>query len=188
MTTTTVIGLSGSLRQGSYNSALLRAMAELTPPELTIDIQSIRGIPLYDGDVEKSDGIPAVVEDLKDRIARADGLLLVSPEYNNGIPGVFKNAIDWLTRPPKDIARVFADKPVGLAGVTPGRGGTRIGQTAWLPIFRTLGMRPFWGNSLYLAGATNLFDDQLHLTDDKIRDLVKSYLGGFSTFVAGQHR
>ena len=69
-------------------------------------------------------GIPAVVSDLKDRIAVCDGLLLVTPEYNNSIPGVFKNAIDWLTRPASDIARVFNNRPVGLIGATPGRGGT----------------------------------------------------------------
>lgn len=186
MSDTTIIGLAGSTRERSYNGALLRAMQALAPAELTVDIQSIRGIPLYDGDVEASDGVPAVVEELKARIARADGLLLVTPEYNNGIPGVFKNAIDWLTRPPKDIGRVFGDKPVGLAGITPGRGGTRFAQTAWLPVFRTLGMRPFFGGSLYLAGAGDLFDDDLDLIDDKVRELVKRYVAGLAGFVASQ--
>lgn len=82
---------------------------------------------------------------LKDRIAAADGLLLVTPEYNNSIPGVFKNAIDWLSRPASDIGRVFDGKPVGLIGATPGGMGTPFSQTAWLPVLRTLGTRPFFG-------------------------------------------
>ena len=75
-----------------------------------------------------SAGIPAIVSDLKDRIAASDGVLLVTPEYNSSIPGVFKNAIDWLTRPASDIARVFNHRPVGVIGATPGRGGTILAQ------------------------------------------------------------
>jgi len=91
---TTIIGLSGSLRRGSYNAALLRAAASLAPPACTVQIETFRDFPLYDGDVEAGHGLPQSVVDLKDRIAAATGLLLVTPEYNNSIPGVFKNAID----------------------------------------------------------------------------------------------
>jgi chromate reductase len=107
-----ILGISGSLRKGSYNTALLRAAIEAAPDGTRVEIASIRGIPLYDGDVEAESGVPDIVRDLKDRIARADGLLLVTPEYNNSIPGVFKNAIDWLTRPPADIPRIFGNRPV----------------------------------------------------------------------------
>src|SRR2546430_570864 len=93
---TKVLGISGSLRRGSYNSALLRAAARLMPEDSTLDVASLRGIPLYDGDVE-AQGIPAAVSQLKEAIIAADGVLLVTPEYNNSIPGVFKNAIDWLS-------------------------------------------------------------------------------------------
>ena len=117
---TTIVGLSGSLRQASFNSALLRAAVALMPPGATLQVGTIRGIPLYDGDVEASTGIPDAVAELKDAIAAADGLLLVTPEYNNSVPGVFKNAIDWLSRPPADAARVFACKPVALIGASPG--------------------------------------------------------------------
>src|SRR5256885_12920455 len=106
-----IIGLSGSLRSASYNSALLRAAAEECPAQATLGIESIRGIPLYDGDVEAAQGIPARAAELKERIAAADALLLVTPEYNNSIPGVFKNAIDWLTRPAADVPRVFKGRP-----------------------------------------------------------------------------
>src|SRR5438045_1410524 len=100
---TAMIGISGSLRKGSLNSMLLCAAAELAPAGATVEIASIREVPLYDGDVEVGSGIPAPVSALKDRIAAAGGLLLVTPVYNNSIPGVLKNPIDWLSRPPRDI-------------------------------------------------------------------------------------
>src|ERR687883_1421161 len=134
-----IVGIAGSLRSGSFNAALLRAAVEECPPQATIEVESIRGIPLYDGDVEAAQGIPARAAELKERVASADALLLVTPEYNNSIPGVFKNAIDWMTRPAKDIPRVFGGRPVALMGATPGGGGTILAQAAWLPVLRTLG-------------------------------------------------
>ncbi|HTE49524.1 MAG TPA: NADPH-dependent FMN reductase [Kofleriaceae bacterium] len=180
---TTIIGISGSLRRGSYNSALLRAAAELAPEEVKIEIASIRGIPLYDGDVEEADGVPAPVTELKDRIAAAGGLLLVTPEYNASVPGVLKNAIDWMSRPAKDIPRVFGDKPVGLMGATPGPGGTRLSQTAWLPVFRLLNMRPYFARLVFLHGAAAAFDADGRLIDDKLRDLVTRYMAGLAEFI-----
>ena len=91
---TAIVGISGSLRRGSYNSMLLRAAAELAPTGLTVETGSIHGIPLYDGDLEAQGGIPEAVRDLKERIASSDGLLLVTPEYNGSIPGVLKNVVD----------------------------------------------------------------------------------------------
>jgi NAD(P)H-dependent FMN reductase len=181
-----VIALSGSLRKDSYNSALLRVAVELAPPGLAIAIGTIRGIPLYDGDVEADSGIPAPVVELKDRIAAADGLLLVTPEYNQSIPGVFKNAIDWLSRPGSDIPRVFGNKPVGIIGATPGAAGTRLSQTAWLPVLRALSAVPWFGKQFYLAGAGQAFDGTGKLVDAKSQQLLKDYLTGFSAFV-GAH-
>jgi chromate reductase, NAD(P)H dehydrogenase (quinone) len=178
----TLIGLSGSLRRASYNTALLRAATELAPPGLTVEHGSIAGFPLYDGDLEREHGVPPAVSALKDRIAAADGLLLVTPEYNASIPGVFKNAVDWLTRPPADIPRVFGGRAVGLIGATPGRGGTRLAQAAWLPVLRALDLRPFFGKSVYLTGARQVFDDQGHLVDDQIRQLLAGYMAGLARF------
>ena len=181
---TRIVGIAGSLRKGSFNASLLRAAAEVAPAGTEIDIASIAGIPLYDGDVEAAHGLPDVVIALKDRIASADGLLLVTPEYNNSIPGVFKNAIDWLSRPPKDIPRIFGDRPVAIMGATPGRGGTRLAQTAWLPVLRTLGARAWSGKELYVAGAGQVFDAEGRLVDDKIRQLLTDFVGGFASFAA----
>ena len=100
-----IVGISGSTRRESFNSALLRAAAKSMPQGAQMRIKSIAGIPLYNGDHEAADGIPAPVKALKEAIAAADGLLLVTPEYNNSVPGVAKNAIDWLSRPPSDISR-----------------------------------------------------------------------------------
>ena len=108
----TIIGLCGSLRRASFNLMLLHAAVEAAPPGTSIDIESIREIPLYDGDVEAEQGVPPAVQRLKDRIAGADGVLIVTPEYNNSMPGVLKNAIDWLSRPASDIGRVFRGRPV----------------------------------------------------------------------------
>ena len=113
---TTIIGLCGSLRRGSFNRMLLRAAAETAPPGTSIEPESIRDIPLYDGDLEEEQGIPSAVQRLKDRIAEADGLLIVTPEYNHSMPGVLKNAIDWLSRPADDVLRVFGGRPVAIMG------------------------------------------------------------------------
>jgi len=102
-----LIGISGSLRRGSFNTALLRAAIELVPDGVTLELKTLHGIPLYDGDVEATEGIPSGVMALKEAIVAAQGVVLVTPEYNNGIPGVFKNAIDWLSRPPQDAPRIF---------------------------------------------------------------------------------
>ena len=93
----TLIGISGSLRKQSFNSGLLRAAVEAAPDHCSLTIGTIKGIPLYNADVQESEGIPTAIEGLKSLIADADGLLMVTPENNNSIPGVFKNAIDWLT-------------------------------------------------------------------------------------------
>jgi NAD(P)H-dependent FMN reductase len=179
----TIIGISGSLRKASFNSALLRAAVDVTPEGATLEVASIQGIPLYDGDVESSVGIPAAVSDLKDRIAACDGLLLVTPEYNNSIPGVFKNAIDWLTRPASDIARVFNNRPVGLIGATPGRGGTILAQAAWLPVLRTLGTRPWFGGRVTVSGAKRVFDESGQLVDEEVRSQLRTYVAGFVGFI-----
>ena len=167
---------------------LLNAALALAPPGTTIETASIAGIPLYDADAEAADGVPAVVAALKDRIAAADGLLIVSPEYNNSIPGVMKNAIDWLSRPATDIGRVFAGRPVAVIGATPGLGGTALGQAAWLPVLRTLRTMPWFGDRLGVPNAGKVFDANGQLIDDAIRARLEAFVKGFAAFAADHRR
>lgn len=179
-----IIAISGSLRKGSFNSMLLDAAVELAPSGTSIEVASIRDFPLYDGDLEAERGIPPPVSALKERLVAADGLLLVTPEYNNSVPGVLKNAIDWLSRPPADIRRVFGARPVGLIGATPGAGGTILAQAAWLPVLRTLGTLPYFGARLGVSNAGKVFDEQGKLQDPAIRTQLEKYVTGFAEFVA----
>jgi len=180
-----IVAIAGSLRRGSFNAALLRAAEALAPEGVTLEIATIKGIPLYDGDVESADGIPPTVAALKDSIATADGLLLATPEYNNSMPGVLKNAIDWLSRPPADIQRVFGNRPVAIIGASPGGFGTILAQNAWLPVVRTLGMRPWFGGRLMVSRAGNVFDQAGELVDDTVREQLRKFVRGSSQFVQG---
>jgi NAD(P)H-dependent FMN reductase len=178
----TVVAISGSLRDRSFNTMLLNAVVESAPAGVVIEIGSIKNIPLYNGDVEAA-GLPEAVRELKEKIANADGLLLISPEYNSSIPGVLKNAIDWLSRPAADIPRVFGDRPVGVIGATTGAGGTTLMQVAWLPVFRTLGVVPFLRSKVLLANAGRAFDEQGKLQDPVARARVETYIANFAQFV-----
>ena len=179
----TVMGLSGSLRRASYNAAVLRAAGSLMPSDSELRIESIAGIPLYDGDDEAAHGVPELVSRLKDAITAADGLLLVTPEYNNSIPGVAKNAIDWFSRPVRDIARVFGGRPVAIAGASPGGFGTILSQNAWLPVFRTLGADLWSGGRLLISRAAQVVDASGEITDAATRDNIRKFMEGFVAFV-----
>ncbi len=182
----TLIGISGSLRRASYNSALLRAAARAMPQDSTLRIESIAGIPLYDGDLEEKEGIPPAVAALKDAIASADGVLLVTPEYNNSIPGVAKNAIDWLSRPPADSARVFAGKPIAIAGASPGGFGTILAQNAWLPVFRTLGADLWPRGRLLVARAASVVAADGEISDVATLEHLGQFVNGFVAYVAAR--
>jgi chromate reductase, NAD(P)H dehydrogenase (quinone) len=179
---TKLLGISGSLRRGSHNSALLRAATRLLPAETTLEVAGIRGIPLYDYDVEVQ-GIPASVTQLKDAIVAADGVLLVTPEYNNSIPGVFKNAIDWLSRPSADVRRVFGGRPFAVIGASPGAFGTILSQAAWLPVLRTLGTQAWWGGRLTVSRAASVFDESGTLKDASVEEQLRQFLAGYVSFV-----
>ncbi|MES2367396.1 MAG: NADPH-dependent FMN reductase [Pseudomonadota bacterium] len=180
---TKIVGIAGSLRVRSINAALLRAAADLMPSGSSLEIANIKGIPLYDGDVEASEGIPQTVVALKDQIAAGDGLLLVTPEYNNAMPGVFKNAIDWLSRPPADIPRIFGNRPVAVIGASPGGFGTILAQDSWLPVLRTLGMQPWFGGRLLVSRAGNVFNEAGEIIDEKMKAQLQKFLHEFVNFV-----
>lgn len=154
------------------------------PDDSALAVHSIAGIPLYNADDEAANGIPEVVTHLKDAIASADGLLLVTPEYNNSVPGVTKNAIDWLSRPPADIPRVFGGKPVALCGASPGGFGTILSQNAWLPIFRTLGSELWFGGRLLVSRAGSVVGADGEVNDPAIRENIRKFIAGFVAHIA----
>ncbi|WP_153232880.1 NADPH-dependent FMN reductase [Glaciimonas soli] len=182
-----ILAISGSLRRQSYNTALLRAAQSLAEPDIALEIATLHGIPLYDGDLEQQDGLPQAVSELKARILDSDALLLATPEYNNGIPGVFKNAIDWLSRPSSDIALVFGSRPVAIVGASPGGFGTILAQNAWLPVIRTLGARHWSGGRLMVSRAHKVFDDSGEMIDEGARKQLSDFMRGFEQFVRANH-
>ncbi len=176
-----MVGLGGSLRRASMNRALLEEAGGLVPAGWAFEIAEYRDFPLYDADLDAR-GTPPAVATAKDQLAAADALLLISPEYNNSIPGVLKNAVDWLSRPPADAARVFRDLPVALAGASPGGFGTVLSQAAWLPVLRTLRLRLYSEKMLYVSRASALFGADGKLQDAATRDSLRAVVEGLVEF------
>jgi chromate reductase, NAD(P)H dehydrogenase (quinone) len=181
---TRILGISGSLRAGSFNTALLRAAQAVADASVELEIATLHGIPLYDGDLEQREGLPAAVTALKEKIVACDGVLLATPEYNNGIPGVFKNAIDWLSRPPADAPRVFAGRPFAVIGASPGGFGTILAQNAWLPVLRTLGVRHWTGGRLLVSRAQKVFDAAGAVQDEAVAQQLAKFLADFAADIA----
>jgi chromate reductase, NAD(P)H dehydrogenase (quinone) len=176
-----ILALGGSLRSASSNRALLREAARVAPAGTELDLGHLRlvgALPLFDQDVMDRDGPPAEVTQLKNALRAAPGLLIATPEYNWGIPGFLKNAIDWASRPASDIPEVFGDLPVALIGAG-GGGGTRLAQSAWLPVFRYLRMRPWFDQALYLPSARERFDEHGRLADEADRAQLRAVIAGF---------
>lgn len=176
---TLLVGISGSLRSHSFNTGLLRTAEAGLPAGARLEIASIADVPLYNADAEAADGIPPGVTRLKDAIAGADGLLIATPEYNNGIPGVLKNALDWASRPPADIKRVFGGKPVAILGASPGGFGTVLAQNALLPVMRVLGAQLWAGGRLLVSGAGKAFDAEGELIDEEVKARLHGFVADF---------
>jgi chromate reductase, NAD(P)H dehydrogenase (quinone) len=177
-----ILALGGSLREASRNRTLLREAAALAPTGADIDLSPpavLGSLPLFNQDIVERDGFPSAVVELKDSLRTADGLLIATPEYNWGIPGFLKNAIDWASRPVSDIPDVFGDLPVALIGAG-GLSGTRNAQNAWLPVFRYLKMRPWFGQALYIDRAGERFDEANDLIDEPTREQLQAVVAGFA--------
>lgn len=168
-----VLGIAGSLRKASFNRALLRAAQELAPKEMEITVFDLAPIPPYNEDVEK-EGDPGPVKALKDAIRSADALLVVSPEYNYGIPGVLKNAIDWASRPPGKSP--LNGKPAAIMGASQGTGGTVRMQLALRQAFLFTDTYAMLKPEIYVARAQDKFDAEGRLTDEKTREFVGKLL------------
>jgi chromate reductase, NAD(P)H dehydrogenase (quinone) len=148
------------------------------PPGAELDLSQLGvagRLPHYDADLEA----PPEAAALKDALRAADGLLIATPEYNWGIPGFLKNAVDWASRPSADVPEVFGDLPVALIGAG-GGSGTRNAQAAWLPVFRYLGMRPWAGELLHVDRARERFGADLRLGDEATRRQLQSVVRGFA--------
>jgi chromate reductase len=171
--TLNVVGFAGSLRRASYNRALLRAAQDLAPERLRIEIHDLAGVPLFNEDVE-AEGVPQAVLDLRQAIAAADGLLIAVPEYNHGVPGVLKNAIDWLSRPPRNS--VLGGKPTALMGASSGTTGTARGQSQLRQSFVFTNTPAMLQPEVLVGRAHERFDGEGNLTDEKVRSYLKMFL------------
>lgn len=176
-----IAAISGSLRSASLNTALLRAAKEAAPAGVNVTLQDISGIPLYNGD-EQAAGFPAAVTSLAEALRAADGVLIATPEYNYSVPGVLKNAIDWLSRVDD---QPFAGKPVGLLGASMGVLGTARSQYHLRQVFIFLDGRVMNRPEVFVGGAHQKFDEQGQLTDDVTREYLGKYMSAFQSWVAG---
>ena len=171
-----ILGFAGSLRQGSYNRALLRAASELAPEDMLIEIFDLLQIPLYNADVEAR-GDPEPVAAFKQAIRQADAVLMVTPEYNHGVPGVMKNAVDWASRPPRSA--VLSAKPVAITGASPGVTGTARGQSQLRQAFEFTNSYAMPQPELLVSRANEKFDTEGKLTDETTREHLRKFLEAF---------
>lgn len=178
-----VLALAGSLRRDSCNLRLLDAAAACAPAGMTIDVyRELAAIPLFNEDLEHAGG-PALeaVHRLRDAVARADGLLIATPEYNQSMPGVLKNVVDWLSRAAPD--EVLAGKPVAVLGASSGRWGTRLAQHALRQTLFATEARVMPAPALYIRDAAGLFDDAGWLKDAGTQQSLQALLDAFAHWV-----
>jgi chromate reductase len=168
-----VLGFAGSLRQASFNRALLRAAVELAPPGMTLNTFDLAEVPLYNGDVEAG-GDPPGVAAFKQAIREADAVLMVTPEYNHGVPGVMKNAVDWASRPPRGAA--LDRKPVGIIGASPGQTGSARGQSQLRQAFEFTNSYCMPQPEILVFRAHEKFDADGRLTDEATAKYLRGYL------------
>ncbi|HEY2939325.1 MAG TPA: NADPH-dependent FMN reductase [Gaiellaceae bacterium] len=177
-----VLGIPGSLRAGSYNRALLRAARELAPAGMEIVDFDIRELPFYDGDVEAA-GDPEPVTAFKDAIRSADAVLIATPEYNRGVPGVLKNAIDWASRPP--LGSPLSGKPVAIMGASTGLGGTARAQEQLRAALEFSRAHVLAQPELLVPEAYLSFDADGRLTDDRVRAGIAELLAELARSASG---
>src|SRR3954471_11510289 len=171
-----VVGIAGSLRRDSFNRALLRAAVELAPAGLTIIEHDLAGVPLYNGDVEAA-AVPAPVATLRSAVRDADGLLIATPEYNHGVPGVLKNTIDWLSRPPRGSA--LNGKPAGIIGASPGMTGTARAQSQLRQAFVFTNTYALLQPEVLVARASEKFAPDGTLTDAGTREFLATFFNAY---------
>jgi chromate reductase len=169
-----LVALSGSLRAGSYNTALLRALPELAPRSLRFTLHTIAGIPVYNGDDEDAHGLPAAVTALRHAIRQSDGLIIATPEYNNGVPGPLKNALDWCSRPPAPHG--LHGIPTAILGASDGIFGTARSQHALRQSLVALNAPTFTIPQMLVGQAQHKIDAAGKLTDEATRGFISQWL------------
>ena len=167
-----ILGMSGSLRQGSFNTALLHFVARSLPEGARMEIARIDDLPLYNDDVRVT-GYPPPAQRLREQVAAADVVLIVTPEYNYSIPGVLKNAIDWASRPPN---QPFESKPIGIMGASTGMLGSARAQYHLRQCFVFLNAPVMSRPEVMVAHARERFDEQGNLTDVSTQQHVVKFL------------
>lgn len=180
-----VLGLSGSLRKHSFNSALLRAAQKLAPAGMAIEIYDLSAIPMYNEDVRQDFGYPQQVAQFREQVRKADALLIASPEYNRSVPAVLKNAIDWASRRPD---QPFKGKPIAIMGVSNGALGAAFANYHLRQIFVYLDARMLNGPEVMIGNAKAKFDDALQLIDPSTRDFVTSHLQSLHALALSRDR
>jgi chromate reductase, NAD(P)H dehydrogenase (quinone) len=178
-----VIGVAGSLRAGSYNRALLRAALEMAPDALRIEVADLIDLPMFNADVDAR-GTPAAVTELRILIRDADGLLLVTPEYNHGVPGVLKNAIDWLSQPLR--GNVLEGKPTAIMGASTGLAGTARAQSQLRQSFVLTNTPVMMQPEVLVGRAQERFDTGGRLTDEPSRRFLGLFLDQFAAWLVRQ--
>lgn len=176
MTSPTLLGLSGSLRTASLNTKLMHEAAQRFGPSTFVE-GSLR-LPLYDGDLEEAEGIPAAVKTLADQIAAADAVVIASPEYNQSLTGVLKNALDWVSRVP---GGPWKGKPVAIVGAAAGRTGGARGTYALRLAMMPFQARVLPGPEVLVAGAAGEFDADGRLTGESYQKLLDTLMADLRT-------
>lgn len=181
-TTTQVLGIAGSLREASYNRALLRRATEIAPAEISIEVFDLKPIPMFNQDLEV-DGDPLSVQHLKSAIRASDALLISTPEYNGGIPGVLKNALDWASRRDDGQSASLANKPVAIMGASPGRFGTVRSQLHLRQVLRSSGAITLPRPDIFVDRVTQKIDSAGEVTDDDTNERVVQLLQRLADWV-----
>jgi NAD(P)H-dependent FMN reductase len=179
----TVLALAGSLRRDSFNRLLLQAAAQDAPSSLKLTLyDGVGAIPLFNEDVERATGGgPEAVRSLRDAVASADGLLIATPEYNQSIPGVLKNVIDWLSRPAPE--EVLVGKPISIIGASGGRWGTRLAQAALRQVLTATESIVMPQPAVFVREAAQQFDESGRLIDDATRAALTANLAAFERWM-----
>lgn len=175
-----VLGFTGSLRKDSYNKMLLKNIQKLFPDDMEMEIIDMPDIPIYNYDIQESEGFPKSITEIGEKIKNADAVLITTPEYNYGVPGGLKNFIDWLSRLE---SKPFFGKPMAIAGATTGMGGTIRAQAALRTVALFIETAVMPKPEVYITKAMEKFDKEGNLTDEATKKVLEKYVERFKEWI-----